>query len=82
MIVGELSEIVKFVLPGQTQAEATPFLHITNVGHAGGLQGLFDIELDPDFATNRYLYVFYLVALRTEIASPGLRWTQVAQRRR
>lgn len=59
MVVGELTGAIKRVLPGQSQAEATPFMTITNIGNAGGLQGLMDIELDPNFATNRYFYVFY-----------------------
>jgi glucose/arabinose dehydrogenase len=59
MLVSELSGTIKRVLPGHTQAETTPFLAITNLGRAGGLQGLFDIELDPNFATNHYIYAFY-----------------------
>lgn len=59
MIVGELTGRIKRVLPGANQAEATDFMTLANIGSAGGLQGLMDIELDPNFATNRYFYVFY-----------------------
>ena len=35
------------------------FLQITNIGSAGVQQGIYDLVLDPNFATNRYYYVFY-----------------------
>lgn len=59
MLVAELTGKIKRVLPGATQAEPVPFMQITNIGSEGGLQGLFDIELDPNYATNHYFYVFY-----------------------
>ncbi len=48
------------VLPAPyTQPDPTPFLQLTNVGSAGVQQGIYDIALDPNFATNHYYYVFY-----------------------
>ena len=32
---------------------------MTNVGSAGVQQGIYDIALDPNFATNHYYYIFY-----------------------
>ena len=45
--------------PPYTQIEPTPFLQITNIGHKFANQGLYTIALDPNFATNHYIYVFY-----------------------
>ena len=45
--------------PGATQPDAQLFLQLTNVGFAGVQQGIMDIVLDPDFASNRFYYVFY-----------------------
>ena len=59
MLIGELAGRILLLLPGATAVEATPFLRLTNVGTAGGQQGLMDIELDPDFAGNGFYYVFY-----------------------
>ncbi len=59
MLIGELTGEIKLVPAGSTQPNATPFLTLTNIGSEGGLQGLMDIELDPNFATNNYYYVFY-----------------------
>ena len=42
-----------------TQPDPTPFLQLTNVGSAGVQQGVYDIALDPNFATNHYYYIFY-----------------------
>src|SRR5262249_22040649 len=39
--------------------DPTPFLQLTNVGSAGVQQGIYDIALDPNFATNHYYYIFY-----------------------
>ena len=63
MLVGELG--------GQDQGPAAAvhdpatrrlFLQITNVAPAGVQQGLYDLALDPNFATNHYYYVFYTAA--------------------
>ena len=49
--------------PPYTAPDPTPFLQIANI-HAGDLQqGLFDLELDPNFASNHYFYVFYTAAI-------------------
>ena len=45
--------------PPYTTPDPTPFLQLTNIGSAGVQQGIYDIALDPNFATNRYYYVFY-----------------------
>jgi hypothetical protein len=43
------------VLPGPyTQADAIPFLQLTNVGSAGVQQGVYDIALDPNSSSNHY----------------------------
>src|SRR5262249_31975239 len=39
--------------------DPTPFLQLTNVGSAGVQQGIYDIALDPNFATNHLFYVTY-----------------------
>ena len=60
MLVVELAGNI-WVLPAPyTQPDPTPFLHLTNVGSAGVQQGIYDITLDPNFATNHYLlYLLY-----------------------
>jgi glucose/arabinose dehydrogenase len=59
MLVVELEGKVKVLPPPYTTPDPTPFLQLTNIGSAGVQQGIYDIVLDPDFATNRYYYVFY-----------------------
>jgi glucose/arabinose dehydrogenase len=59
MLVVELQGKIKVLPPPYTTPDPTPFLQLTNVGSAGVQQGLFDIVLDPDFASNHYYYVFY-----------------------
>ncbi|HEY7042458.1 MAG TPA: PQQ-dependent sugar dehydrogenase [Nocardioidaceae bacterium] len=59
LLVVELAGTVLIVPPPYTQPDPTPFLHLTNVGSAGVQQGLYDIALDPNFATNHFFYVFY-----------------------
>lgn len=59
LLVVELAGTVKVMSPPYTQASATPFLKLTNVGTAGVQQGIYDIALDPSFTTNGYFYVFY-----------------------
>jgi glucose/arabinose dehydrogenase/PKD repeat protein len=36
-----------------------PLLALSNIGTLNGQQGLMDMALDPDFASNHYYYVFY-----------------------
>ena len=59
MLILELGGKIRRCPAGTTQVSATPFLSLTNVGSVNGQQGLMDLVLDPDFATNRYYYVFY-----------------------
>ncbi len=62
MLVTELPGKVQVLSPPYTSARPTPFVQLTNVGndgYAGVQQGIFSIALDPDFAVNRYVYLFY-----------------------
>lgn len=59
MLVVELQGTVKVLPPPYTQPDPTPFLQLTNVGSAGVQQGVYDIALDPNFATNHFYYLFY-----------------------
>ncbi|VIO79406.1 Exoglucanase B [Bradyrhizobium ivorense] len=59
MLVVELAGTIKVLPPPYTTPSATPFLQLTNIGSAGVQQGIYDIALDPNFATNHYYYIFY-----------------------
>ncbi len=59
MLIGELGGTIRVLAPGASALEPTPFLALTNVGSTNGQQGLMDIELDPDYETNGFYYVFY-----------------------
>ncbi len=59
MLVLELGGKIWSVPAGTTQVRTTPFLSLTNIGSLNGQQGLMGMVLDPDFANNRYYYVFY-----------------------
>ena len=59
LLVVELAGTIKVLQAPYTRSIPTPFLQLTNVGSAGVQQGLYDIELDPNFATNHYFYIFY-----------------------
>ncbi len=62
MLVTELPGKVQVLSPPYTSVRATPFLQLTNVGNDGYAavqQGIFSIALDPAFAVNRYVYLFY-----------------------
>jgi glucose/arabinose dehydrogenase len=59
MLVIELAGRIRVLPPPYVQPDVTPFLQITNIGSAGVQQGIYDIALDPDFATNHFYYVFY-----------------------
>jgi len=63
MLVGELAGKIKILPSPYTTPDPTPFLQLTNVGSAGVQQGLFDIVLDPNFASNHYYYVFYTLGI-------------------
>ena len=59
MLVAELAGRIKVLPPPYTQPDPGLFLQITNIGSAGVQQGIYDLVLDPNFATNHYYYVFY-----------------------
>jgi glucose/arabinose dehydrogenase/PKD repeat protein len=59
MLVAELQGRIKVLPPPYTQPDPSLFLQITNVGSAGVQQGIYDLALDPNFASNRHYYVFY-----------------------
>ena len=66
MLVVELAGTIKVLPPPYTQADPTPFLQLTNVGSAvmgpSRQQGIYDLALDPNFATNHYYYISYTAA--------------------
>lgn len=60
MLVGELKGKIKVLSPPYLNAAATPFLDVSSaVGTTGFEQGIYDITLDPAFATNHFFYVYY-----------------------
>jgi glucose/arabinose dehydrogenase/PKD repeat protein len=59
LLLAELAGRINVLSPPYTEAGPTPFLQLTNVGSAGVQQGIYDIALDPHFATNHFYYVFY-----------------------
>ena len=65
MLVAELAGKIKVLPPPYTTPDPTLFLQITNIGAGGVQQGIYDIALDPDFATNHYYYVFYTLGTPT-----------------
>ncbi|HEU4724602.1 MAG TPA: PQQ-dependent sugar dehydrogenase, partial [Candidatus Eisenbacteria bacterium] len=58
MLVGELTEKIWVIPPGGSAPLAKPFLAMDG-SLLQGEQGLMDILLDPNFATNHWYYVFY-----------------------
>lgn len=62
MLIVELGGAIKILQPGATQPDPQLFLQLTNVGSAGVQQGIMDIVLDPEFASNRFYYIFYTAA--------------------
>ena len=71
MLVVELAGKIKVLPPPYTTPDPTLFLQITNIAAGGVQQGIFDIALDPDFATNHYYYVFYTLGTPTPTGSRG-----------
>ena len=61
MLVVEFAGKIKVVPPPYVQADPTPFLQLTNVAPTGSAvdRGVIDLQLDPQFATNHYYYIFY-----------------------
>src|SRR6185295_3269348 len=73
MLVGELTEVVWQVQPGANAPDPTPFLEL-NANGLDGEQGLMDLILDPDFATNGFIYIFY-----TKASPSGNNYDRVAR---
>ncbi len=59
LLVAELAGRIEILQPPYLQSDPTPLVQLQNVGSAGVQQGIYDIALDPDFATNHFYYVFY-----------------------
>ena len=61
MLVVEFAGKIKVVPPPYIQADPTPFLQLTNIAPTGAAvdRGVIDLALDPQFATNRFYYIFY-----------------------
>ena len=59
MLVLEWPGSIRYVAPGASTPNSTPFMHISNVGIEGE-QGTMDIALDPDYENNGYFYVYYI----------------------
>ena len=59
LLVSELAGRIRVLAPPYTAVSPTPFLQISNIGSAGVQQGIYDFAFDPNFATNRFFYVFY-----------------------
>lgn len=61
MFILELIGRIRVVQPGATEFDPTPLLVMSNVavgiGDTG--QGALSITLDPNFASNGYIYIFY-----------------------
>ena len=58
MLIGDYFEKVWVVPPGGSAPKARPMLDLAPVGLQGE-QGLMEVIVDPNFATNGYYYVFY-----------------------
>ena len=62
MLVGEIGGTIRVLSPPYTQPDPTPLLTITNIAPTtttGTNEGLMNIAVDPNFATNHYFYVDY-----------------------
>ncbi len=62
MLVGEIGGTIRVLSPPYTQPSPTPLLTISNIAPTNStatIQGLMNIAVDPDFATNHYFYVVY-----------------------
>ena len=59
LLVAELAGKIKVLSPPYTTTDPGLFLQITNITAGGVQEGIYDIALDPDFATNHHYYVFY-----------------------
>jgi glucose/arabinose dehydrogenase/PKD repeat protein len=61
MLVAELQGKIKVIPAPYTTPDTTLFGQVTTAT-AGVQEGIFDLALDPNFATNHYYYVFYTAA--------------------
>ena len=63
MLVAQMPGTVKLLPPPYTQPDPTPFLTLSNIAPVqtanGDINGLMNIAVDPNFATNHYFYVNY-----------------------
>lgn len=59
MFIAERTGAVQVVMPGSTAVEAAPLLALTNLNTDEGERGLVGMTLDPAFADNGRLYLFY-----------------------
>lgn len=64
IFVVQQSGVIKIINPNGS-IEASNFLTITDRVNFGGEMGLLGLAFHPDFATNRYFYVYYNRAGRT-----------------
>jgi glucose/arabinose dehydrogenase len=68
MLIAERDGTVWVVQPGATQVSPTPFLQLTGVP-TDNERGLLGLTVDPAFATNGYVYVYYTHgSLRNRVA--------------
>ncbi len=58
LLVAELHGTIKVFHPPYTAPDAAPF-QVLDVPTNGVAQGILELELDPNFATNHFYYVFY-----------------------
>ncbi|RIK37891.1 MAG: hypothetical protein DCC58_17380, partial [Chloroflexi bacterium] len=59
MLIAERGGVVKLVPSGSTTVAPIPFLQLTNINIDQGERGLVGLTLDPSFASNGYVYLFY-----------------------
>ncbi len=63
MLVAQMPGTVKVLPPPYTTPDPTPFLTLSNISPVttvnGDINGLMNIAVDPNFATNHYFYVNY-----------------------
>ncbi len=67
MLITEFRGRVLVAQPGASVVDPTPVLDLPNIFledvTAGGERGLVNVVADPDFANNRFIYVFYTAAV-------------------
>ena len=59
MLILERDGTIYIVQAGASIVDPTPFMQITNINIDQGERGLTGIDLDPNFATNGFFYLFY-----------------------